>query len=153
MASEANEVLLKDAADQLAKLHLNHYMGRTPSRRLMETVTMRMSHPGLVYLLVAGFCTWIGAHVYEILVPNSRLNADPNWLAVLLAYGALLMTALILAGQRREEDLSDEREELTLHLLAAVDRKISQAFSREAIDLERAKKVLDEAHEEQFKNR
>jgi hypothetical protein len=119
-------------------------------QRFIEVLTLRISRPWYVAVLFVSLVAWICAHIYAAIVPVARINADPTWISVFLEFVAVLTTALILTGQHKEQDFSDEREELALELLLLIDRKLSASTSARPIDVAHAKETLDAAHEEQF---
>lgn len=149
-SANADDVLLENAARPLAKLHLKHYRERSALQRSIEKATASLARPICVLVLLLLVAAWFALHVYQIIVRDARVNPDPTWLAIALEFCTLLMTALILAGQQKEEELSNERQEMALHLLSIVDRKISAQFAIRPTDLQQAKDQLDRVHEQEF---
>lgn len=142
---------LKRAAHDLAALHKKHYESRSPLQRFIEAIAARMAEPWFLLLCVALTLAWVAAHVFGALYPRAGLRPDQNWMQIALGFAAVLMTALILTGQRKDEDLAEERAEMMLHMVVLLDRKFSgSAAASPPIDVARAKQALDEAHADAF---
>ena len=141
--------LARQTARQLAQLHAEHYRRRGALQRAIERAKEAASLPWLLCVFAAGFLGWIAVHVY-VARTKSGIDADPNWLQITLGFVALIMTSLILTGQRRDEELEDERSELTLHMISILDQKLSasQKAVGGATDVEDALNALRDAHRE-----
>jgi uncharacterized membrane protein len=90
---------------------------------------------------------WIALHVIAA-VRGIRADLDPSWLQSAVGFIALIMTSLILAGQRQDDELAEERSQLTLHMIAILDQKLSASprVRGEATDVEDALHALRDAH-------
>ena len=141
--------LARQTARQLAQLHAEHYRQRGALQRAIEQAKQAASLPWLLCVFAGAFIVWIGVHIY-VATTKSRIDADPTWLQVALGFLALVMTSLILTGQRRDEELEDERSELTLHMISILDQKMSasQRAVGGATDVEDALNALRDAHRE-----
>ena len=61
--------------------------------------------------------------------PSGRIAFDPapyGYLNTLVSVGALVVTILILAGQRREDEATKRVIRLTLHLVAESEEKVAK---------------------------
>jgi hypothetical protein len=152
---ERRERIVEETAEQLADLHAQEYRRRSAVQRTLEHTKAHIARPWFPIILVSAFLAWVAAHVYFAIAGRYSSTLDGNWLQIALAFGAFIMTAAILSGQREDESLEEQRQELTLHLISIIDRKLSAVLDSlhrgdsnlsKPVDVEHALDVLDDAH-------
>lgn len=114
----------------IAKLHESHRRGATPSHRAVEGATLYVARPRFAVLVAAAVVLWAGAN---LLAPAFALKPfDPwpfNGLQGIAGIGALFVTVFILITERRENELSDLRGQLTLELAMLSEQKAAKLIS------------------------
>lgn len=105
----------------IADFHREHYRSAPVLQRALDGVTDTLGQPILVVLVVAMLAgwsavTWATGH-------GSVTEPAFAWLELAATVSSLLVAILILATQRREDQLGDRRAKLTLELAILSDRK------------------------------
>ncbi|MGH7659378.1 MAG: hypothetical protein ACRENA_00490 [Vulcanimicrobiaceae bacterium] len=138
-----------DAARRLAQLHAEHYERRSPLQRAIESIKDSAARPWLLCTIIGLCFAWIGFHVYGAIAGRS-VHVDENWLQTALGFAALIMTSLILTGQRQDELLEEQRSEMILHLIAVIERRLAAALPEtgKPVEPEEALSALQKAHSE-----
>lgn len=115
---------VEDTVQAIAELHAQHYEQSHPLQKLIDQSTARAGQPWVVLTLTGAVLAWVGLNLSLIALGLDPFDAPPFfWLQGLVALGALYMTLLILATQRREDQLGSRREQLTLELSILSEQK------------------------------
>jgi uncharacterized membrane protein len=118
---------IEEAVQALARLHVQHQKAATPLQRMLGLVTSTLADPrfiGAVGIAVAGWMAFNG-----ILLWFSYFAPDPPpfvWLGFGLSLSSLYMVLLVYANQRRDDELAEIREQLTLELALLNDKKTAK---------------------------
>jgi uncharacterized membrane protein len=116
-----------DVAWATAQLRAEHKQETSALQHGVDTLTALVGQPGFVALLAALVVAWILAN---LVAPSLGLTpADPPpfpWLQGAASAGALLLAALILTTQRREDHLANHHAQLVLELSILNDQKVSK---------------------------
>ena len=131
MADDSRTAILPahidDTVRAIARLHAEHHGEATTSQRIVETVTARAGQPRSLILLTVLMVGWT---TLNLLLPafGHRAWDEPPfaWLQGATGVAALYMTILILATQRREDQLASHREQLTLELGILSEQKAAK---------------------------
>ncbi len=110
-----------ESVDSLADFHKDHYKTASPLQRAIDRFTDALGRPMFVAALLIVVVGWLVAAVL-----TSRHDAEQSpfdWLQGLASVIALMVSVLILATQRREDQLADRRAQLTLQLALIADKK------------------------------
>ena len=114
----------------ISRLHEQHRRGATPVQRAVDAVTRFVARPRFAGLVALGVTLWI---VGNALAPRIGLRAfDPwpfNGLQGVTGVIALFMTVFILITDRRENELSQLREQLTLELAMLGEQKAAKLIA------------------------
>jgi uncharacterized membrane protein len=114
----------------ITRLHDTHRRGASPVHRAVEGVTLFVASPGFAGLIAAVVVVWTGANS---LAPAFALKPiDPwpfNGLEGIAGVTALFMTVFILITERRENELSELRGQLTLELAMLSEQKTAKLIS------------------------
>jgi uncharacterized membrane protein len=111
----------EQSVDAIAAFHREHYGSATPLQRTLDAVTDTLGRPMLVIVLILGVAGWIA--VTQVTGHGGVTEPSFAWLELTATVASLLIAILILATQRREDDLADRRAKLTLELAILADRK------------------------------
>jgi uncharacterized membrane protein len=115
---------IEDTVQAIAKLHAEHYQQSTRLQRVVDCTTALVGRPGFVGLLMLVMLVWTLANLGATWLGWEPVDPPPfAWLQGAVGLMALYMTALILATQRREDQLAGHREQLTLELAILGEQK------------------------------
>ena len=108
---------IEDTLQAIAKLHADHRQEAGKLQRVVEQLTALIGRPRFIASLTVLVALWIGANLTLLAFVAKPWDPPPfNWLQGGLTLLALYVTVLILATQRREDQLAGYREQLTLEL-------------------------------------
>lgn len=113
----------------LEDIHARHEAGVSPMQRRLEALTWLAGTP--TFCALAGICL-VGWVVWHVLWLNGFIVPDPaefEWFEGIGTWGALLMTALILATQRRADEFAEVRERLMLELALLSEQKSAKIIA------------------------
>jgi uncharacterized membrane protein len=118
---------IDDTVRAIDRLHIDHRRGSTGLQRAVERLTAFLSRPRAAGLLAIGVAAWIGLNLLLAALGARPFDPPPfDGLQSLTGVGALMMTVFILVTQRREDELSELREQLTLQLAMLSDQKTAK---------------------------
>jgi uncharacterized membrane protein len=111
----------------LAQLHAEHHQNATPSERAVARATALMAHPRFIGGLAIVVAAWMTLNLLAVPLGYPALDPPPfSWLEGAVSLASLYMVVLILATQRREDQLTQRREQLTLELAILVEQKTAK---------------------------
>jgi len=116
-----------DVAWVTAQLRAEHKQETSTLQHGVDNVTALVGQPGFVALLAGLVVAWVLANL--VAAGLGLRPADPPpfpWLQGAATIGALLVAALILTTQRREDQLANHRAQLVLELSILNDQKVSK---------------------------
>lgn len=120
---------VEETIRSIAQLHAEHHDNATPLQRAADRTTSLLSRPcfiGVITIIVAG---WISLNLLTIALGGRPLDRPPfAWLESGVSLMSLYMVVLILATQRREDQLVRRRELLMLELAALSEQKIAKVI-------------------------
>ncbi|MDB5436401.1 MAG: putative rane protein [Phenylobacterium sp.] len=118
---------IEQTIQAIARLHVEHRRGATGLQRIVDGLTRFFGRPRFAGLLTLFILGWIA---FNSLPPRgSRAAFDPWPFSALQGLGtltALFMTVFILITQRRDDQLSELREQLTLELGMLSEQKAAK---------------------------
>ncbi|MGZ3403513.1 MAG: DUF1003 domain-containing protein [Phenylobacterium sp.] len=118
---------IDETVQAIARLHIDHRRGSTGLQRTVERLTRFFSRPRAAGLLAVGVALWIGLNLGLQLAGLAPFDPAPfSGLQSVTSVGALFMTVFILVTQRREDELSELREQLTLELAMLSEQKTAK---------------------------
>jgi uncharacterized membrane protein len=113
----------------IAKLHEQHRAGVTPIQQVVEGVTGFVARPRFAGYVALFLLAWA---VLNLVLPRLGLKPFDPWpyegLQGIASVGALFLTVFILITERRENELSDLREQLTLQLAISAEQKSAKVI-------------------------
>jgi uncharacterized membrane protein len=114
----------------LAQLRDEHERKATPLQRIVSGLTGRAASPGFVFLLTAILLLWMGVNSALFFLGKKPVDEPPFfWMQGAVSLAALYMTVLILATQRRENELASHHEHLTLELAILSEQKTAKIIA------------------------
>ena len=118
---------IEETVRAIARLHAEHYEQATPLQKTVDKLTARAGRPEFVALLTALVLGWIALNVILMAMGRRPIDEPPFfWMQGIVGLAALYMTSLILATQRREDELASHREQLTLELGILSEQKAAK---------------------------
>lgn len=118
---------IDETVQAIARLHIDHRRGATGLQRMVERLTRFFSRPRAVGLLAVLVAAWLLSNSALEVLGRPQFDPAPyNLLQVITGIGALFMTMFILVTQRREDELSELREQLTLELALLSEQKAAK---------------------------
>lgn len=119
-----------EVARTTALLRMTHQREASVLQQVLERITALIGGSGFVALLALAVGVWIGLN---LAAPELGYRAfdPPPFVALqsIASIGALLVAALILSTQRREDKLADHSAQLILELSIANDQKVAKIIA------------------------
>ena len=118
---------IEETIRSIAELHAEHHRAATPIQRMVDRLTAYVGRPRFIGVLTVGATLWIVANAAAPLVGLTPLDPPPfAWLDGAVSLGALYIALLILTTQRRQDQLAQHREQLTLELTILSEQKTAK---------------------------
>ena len=115
---------IEKAVDAIADIHRRHHQQSTSVQRWVARFTNVVARGRFVGGLTILLILWIGVNGLAQLAGVHPPDPPPfNYLEILASLASVYITLLILIAQRRENELSDAREQLTLELTLLNEQK------------------------------
>ena len=116
-----------DFAQATSALLAAHRDETSALQQSVDRLTGIVGQPGFVAILGVAVMTWIVGNLLVMRLGFRPFDPPPfSWLQCVTSAGALLVAALILTTQRREDQLADHRSHLILELTISNDQKVSK---------------------------
>jgi uncharacterized membrane protein len=120
---------IQATVSDIASLRDQHRAGLTPIQHLVEAVTGFVARPRFALIVAVFALGWAGVN---LALPYLGLKAFDPWpyegLQGIASVAALFLTVFILITERRENELSDLREQLTLQLAITAEQKSAKVI-------------------------
>ena len=120
---------IEHSARTIARLHAEHDETASPSQRLVDRATFIIARPRSIACLCVLSLLWI---VFNLAAPVFGYRpVDPPpfaWLSGAASWCSIVLVVLILATQRREEELAQHRDQLTLGLAILAEQRMAKAI-------------------------
>ena len=130
--SQTPEILpahIEETIQAIARLQAEHHRSATPLQHAVERLTALIGRTPFVGGLTVVLVVWIGGNLLAAQLHLPVLDAPPfNWLQGVSGVLALYITVFILSTQRRENELSELREQLNLELVITNEQKTAKVI-------------------------
>lgn len=114
----------------ISALHERAERDVTRHQRAVEIITRAAGRPQTLYLVAAIVLAWAGVNGVLHALHHAAPDPPPfDWLQGAMALGALLLTIVVLATQRRESQLAEERAHLDLQVNLLAEQKIAKVIA------------------------
>ena len=118
-----------ETVQSVALLHAAHHGKATGAERAMDQMTLVVSRPGFLGMLMLGVAGWIGANLALNAAGQRMFDAPPfPWLENMLTLLALSIAVLIVTTQRRADQLASLRDQMTLELSVMTEQKVAKVI-------------------------
>jgi len=120
---------IEETIQAIARLQAEHRRNATPLQRSVERLTAFIGRTTFVGGLTVVLLLWISGNLLAEQFRLPALDAPPfNWLQGVAGVLALYITVFILSTQRRENELSELREQLNLELVITNEQKTAKVI-------------------------
>jgi uncharacterized membrane protein len=120
---------IEETIRSIAQLHAERHETATSLQRAVDRVTALLGRPCFIGMLTAVVFGWIGLNL--LAAPLGYRPVDPPpfpWLGGAVSLVSLYLVVLILATQRREDQLAQHRELLILELAILSEQKTAKVI-------------------------
>jgi len=120
---------IQQAVRSIARLHAAHYEGATPLQRAFRKSTSVLAQPVLIATVTAGIAAWMAYNVFAPILGYTVLDPPPfGGVSMAVSVASLYIVLLIYATQRRDDELAELREQLTLELALLGEQKTAKVI-------------------------
>ena len=111
----------------IALLHAKHHQNTSAAQRYIQRATALVGRPLYLGLMCCAVAAWIALNSAMPLFGARAFDSPPfAWLELVLTLTALVVAVLILATQRRADELADVRGQMTLELAILTEQKVAK---------------------------
>jgi uncharacterized membrane protein len=120
---------VEQTVQAIAKLHIEHHREATEGQRTIDRLTRFLGRPSFALALALAIAAWIVGNLAMAWAHRTPLDPPPfSTLQGVATVAALFTTVFILISQRRSDQLSELRAQLTLQLAMASEQKTAKAI-------------------------
>jgi uncharacterized membrane protein len=121
---------IEQTVQAIARLHKAHEERATTLELLVDRLTALVARPAFIGATLAAVAIWIGANPLLRRLAGWSFDSPPfPWLQGAGTLAAILITTLVLVSQRRKDELSELREQLTLELAIMTEQKSAKLIA------------------------
>jgi len=125
--------ILPDHVDEtirsIARLKAEQHENATALQRAVDRMTNLLGRPRFIVMLTVVLVGWISLNLLAAAIGYRPVDSPPfSWLADAVSLLSLYMVVLILATQRREDQLAQHRELLILELAILSEQKTAKVI-------------------------
>ena len=118
---------IADTVSAMARVHSEHELEASGLDRALSRLTAWAGHAKFTPALTVLVLGWVALNLGLLAAGLNPPDPPPfPWLSGVVALAALYMTGIILTTQRREDQLTTRREQLTLELAIVIEQKASK---------------------------
>ena len=120
---------IQEVVHCIARLHIGHYEGATRLQRTFRASAWFLARPGFIAIVTIGTIGWIAYNMLASVFSYTVLDPPPfNALCMAFSLASFYMVILIYATQRRDDELAELREQLTLELALLSEQKMAKVI-------------------------
>jgi uncharacterized membrane protein len=120
---------IEGAIRSIAELHAQHEQKASPLQRAFGTITSNVASSWFFAALTCVIASWVAFNLFSGAFGYEPVDPPPfPWLTFVLTLGSLYVVILIYATQRREDQLAQLREQLTLELALLSEQKTAKVI-------------------------
>ena len=118
---------IEDTIHSIARLHAAHHQAASPLQRVADRMTRFLGRPRFIGLLTLFVIGWVGLNLIAAGLGYRAFDPPPfPWLGLATSVVSLYMVVLVLTTQRREDQLAQHREQLTLEVAIVNETKTAK---------------------------
>jgi uncharacterized membrane protein len=120
---------LAETMRSIDRLHAEHRRDATTLQRAVDRMTTLLGRPGFIGVVTALVVLWVSGNLLAAALGHRAVDPPPfSGLAGAVSLASLYMVVLILATQRREDQLAQHREQLILELALLSEQKTAKVI-------------------------
>jgi uncharacterized membrane protein len=120
---------IEETIRSIDRLHAEHHRSATPLQRAVDRMTTLLSRPGFIGMVTVIVGGWASLNLLAGALGHRPIDPPPfSGLAGAVSLASLYMVVLILATQRREDQLAQHREQLILELALLSEQKTAKVI-------------------------
>jgi uncharacterized membrane protein len=120
---------LEETIGSITRLHAEHHQNATPLQRAVDRMTALLGRPGFIGVLTIIVVGWMSLNLLAAALGYRPIDPPPfSGLGSAVSLVSLYMVVLILATQRREDQLAQHREHLILELALLGEQKTAKVI-------------------------
>src|ERR1700730_5705260 len=120
---------IEETIRSIARLHAEHHQNATPLQRIVDRTTAVLGRPRFIGVLTAIAAAWISLNLLAAALGYRPIDPPPfSGLGSAVSLVSLYLVVVILATQRRENQLAQPREQLTLELAILSEQKTAKVI-------------------------
>ena len=120
---------IEETIRSIARLRAEHHQSTTPLQRAVDRITALLGRPRFIGMLIVIAAAWISLNLLVTAFGYRPIDPPPfSGLGGAVSLISLYMVVLILATQRREYQLAQLREQLTLELAILSEQKTAKVI-------------------------
>jgi uncharacterized membrane protein len=120
---------IEETIRSIARLHAEHHQNATPLQRAVDRITALLGRPRFIGVLATISAGWISLNLLAAALSYRPIDPPPfPGLGLAVSLVSLYIVVLILATQRREYQLAQLREQLTLELAILSEQKTAKVI-------------------------
>jgi len=121
---------IEQTVQAIARLHQAHHERATSIERFVDRLTGLVARPAFIGVIVLAVIGWMAANLLLRRYVGWSLDSPAfPWLQGAGELVAIVITTLILTSQRRKDELSELREQLTLELATMTEQKVAKLIA------------------------
>lgn len=120
---------LEETIRSIDRLHAEHRRDATPLQRGVDRMTTLLGRPGFIGVVTVLVVLWVSFNLLTAALGYRAIDPPPfSGLAGAVTLASLYIVVLILATQRREDQLAQHREQLILELALLSEQKTAKVI-------------------------
>ena len=120
---------IEETIRSIDRLHAEHRRDATPLQRAVDRMTTLLGRPGFIFVVTVIVALWVGCNLLAAALGHRAIDPPPfSALAGVVSLASLYLVVLILATQRREDQLAQHREQLILELALLSEQKTAKVI-------------------------
>lgn len=113
----------------IAQLHADHHQNATRMERAVDRLKSLLGRPIFIGLLTLFIVGWTGSNLIVGALGLRPIDPPPFvWLLGAISLVSLYVVILVLASQRREDELTQRRDQLSLELAILSEQKATKVI-------------------------
>lgn len=127
MAEPVLPAHIEGTIKSIARLHADHHRNATKIQRSIDQMTAFFGRPRFIGVMSLMVGLWLALNLGLGALGYTPFDPPPfGWLASVVSLVSLYLVVLVLATQRREDQLAQLREQLTLELAILSEQKTAK---------------------------